>query len=113
MVENHPNITVERREETAIDESAPVLVATGPLTEGALAEAVGALAGGAELNFYDAVAPIVTAESLDYEKVFAASRYGRARPITSTVRSISLEYEAFYAALASAEHAPLHDFDRG
>ncbi len=113
MVENHPNITVERREETAIDESAPVLVATGPLTEGALAEAVGALAGGAELNFYDAVAPIVTAESLDYEKVFAASRYGRGEADYLNCPFNKPEYEAFYAALASAERAPLHDFDRG
>ena len=76
-VENEPNITVVRREVTAIDESAPLLVASGPLTEGALAAAIAALAGGQELSFYDAVAPIVTAESLDYGKIFAASRYGR------------------------------------
>ena len=77
MVEKHPNITVHREEVTALDESAPVLVASGPLTEGALAQAVAALTGDHRLSFYDAVAPIVTAESLDYDKVFAASRYGR------------------------------------
>lgn len=89
------------------------MLVTGPLTEGALAEAVGALAGGAELNFYDAVAPIVTAESLDYEKVFAASRYGRGEADYLNCPFNKPEYEAFYAALASAERAPLHDFDRG
>ena len=77
MVEKHTNITVHREEVTALDESAPVLVASGPLTEGALAQAVAALTGDHRLSFYDAVAPIVTAESLDYDKVFAASRYGR------------------------------------
>ena len=77
MVEKHPNITVHREEVTALDESAPVLVASGPLTEGALADAVAGLTGDHRLSFFDAVAPIVTAESLDYEKVFAASRYGR------------------------------------
>ena len=113
LVENHPNITVERREATALDESAPVLVATGPLTEGALAAQIAALSGGAELNFYDAVAPIVTAESLDEEKVFAASRYGRGEADYLNCPFSRAEYEAFWAALASAERAPLHDFDQG
>ena len=57
----HPNITVHREEVTSLDESAPVLVASGPLTEGALAEAIAALTGNHRLSFYDAVAPIVTA----------------------------------------------------
>ena len=65
MVEKHPNITVHREEVTALDESAPVLVASGPLTEGALADAVAGLTGDHRLSFFDAVAPIVTAESLD------------------------------------------------
>ena len=77
MVEKNPNITVHREEVTALDESVPVLVASGPLTEGALAEQIAALTGSHRLSFFDAVAPIVSAESLDMEKIFAASRYGR------------------------------------
>ena len=111
MVEKHPNITVHREEVTALDESAPVLVASGPLTEGALAQAVAALTGDHRLSFYDAVAPIVTAESLDYDKVFAASRYGRGEADYLNCPFNKEEYEAFHAALIAAERAPLHDFD--
>lgn len=77
MVESCENITVHREQVEHIDASAPILVATGPLTDGALADEIGALTGDERLHFYDAVAPIVTAESLDYNKVFAASRYDR------------------------------------
>lgn len=111
MVEKHPNITVRREEVTALDERAPVLVASGPLTEGALAQAVAALTGDHRLSFYDAVAPIVTAESLDYDKVFAASRYGRGEADYLNCPFNKEEYESFHAALIAAERAPLHDFD--
>ena len=110
-VERHPNITIHREEVTALDESAPVLVASGPLTEGALAEAIAALTGDHRLSFYDAVAPIVTAESLDYEKVFAASRYGRGEADYLNCPFNKEEYEAFHTALIGADRAPLHDFD--
>lgn len=110
-VERHPNITIHREEVAALDESAPVLVASGPLTEGALAEAIAALTGDHRLSFYDAVAPIVTAESLDYEKVFAASRYGRGEADYLNCPFNKEEYEAFHTALIGAERAPLHDFD--
>lgn len=110
-VERHPNITIHREEVTALDESAPVLVASGPLTEGPLAEAIAALTGDHRLSFYDAVAPIVTAESLDYDKVFAASRYGRGEADYLNCPFNKEEYEAFHTALVGAERAPLHDFD--
>ena len=113
MVCNCPGITVHREEVTSIDESEPVLVATGPLTEGALAAEIARLTGDSRLHFYDAVAPIVTAESLDYDKVFAASRYGRGEADYLNCPFNKAEYEAFYEALASAERAPLHDFDEG
>ena len=113
LVESHPNITVHRQEVTALDKSAPVLVASGPLTEGPLAEAIAALTGDRRLSFYDAVAPIVTAESLDCEKVFAASRYGRGEADYLNCPFNKEEYEAFHAALVAAERAPLHDFDGG
>ena len=113
LVESHPNITVHRQEVTALDESAPVLVASGPLTEGPLAAAIAALTGDRRLSFYDAVAPIVTAESLDCEKVFAASRYGRGEADYLNCPFNKEEYEAFHAALVAAERAPLHDFVGG
>ncbi|MGN0983501.1 MAG: methylenetetrahydrofolate--tRNA-(uracil(54)-C(5))-methyltransferase (FADH(2)-oxidizing) TrmFO [Gemmiger sp.] len=111
MVEEHPRITVRREEVVCLDESRPVLVASGPLTEGALADAVAALTGSRRLSFYDAVAPIVTAESLDYEKIFAASRYGRGEADYLNCPFSKAEYEAFYEALTGAERAPLHAFD--
>lgn len=107
----HPNITVHREEVTALREDAPVLVASGPLTEGALAAAIAELTGDHRLSFYDAVAPIVTAESLDYDKVFAASRYGRGEADYLNCPFNKEEYETFHAALIAAERAPLHDFD--
>ena len=113
MVEQCENITVHREQVETIDESAPILVATGPLTDGALADEIGRLTGDERLHFYDAVAPIVTAESLDYGKVFAASRYDRGEADYLNCPFNKAEYEAFHAALASAERAPLHDFDTG
>ena len=111
LVEQHPNITLHRQRVEQIDERAPVLVATGPLTDGPLAADIQRLIGGQSLSFYDAAAPIVTAESLDMEKVFAASRYGRGEADYLNCPFNKAEYEAFYEALSTAERAPLHDFD--
>ena len=111
LVEQHPNLTLHRQRVERIDESAPVLVATGPLTDGPLAADIQRLIGGQSLSFYDAAAPIVTAESLDMEKVFAASRYGRGEADYLNCPFSKAEYESFYEALSTAERAPLHDFD--
>ena len=111
LVEQHPNITLHRQRVEQIDERAPVLVATGPLTDGPLAADIQRLIGGQSLSFYDAAAPIVTAESLDMEKVFAASRYSRGEADYLNCPFNKAEYEAFYEALSTAERAPLHDFD--
>lgn len=111
LVEAEPNIRVVRGEAAAIDEGRPTLVATGPLTEGALADEIGRLTGGERLAFYDAAAPIVTAASLDMEKVFAASRYGRGEADYLNCPFNKAEYEAFHAALVGAERAELHAFD--
>ena len=111
LVEQHPNITLHRQRVEQIDERAPVLVATGPLTDGPLAADIQRLIGGQSLSFYDAAAPIVTAESLDMEKVFAASRYGRGEADYLNCPFSKAEYETFYEALSTAERAPLHDFD--
>ena len=111
LVESQPNITVVRKEATELDGSLPTLVATGPLTDGALAAAIAEVTGGDELSFYDAAAPIVTAESLDMGRVFAASRYGRGEADYLNCPFNRAEYEAFHAALVGAERAPLHEFD--
>ncbi|MGN0976343.1 MAG: methylenetetrahydrofolate--tRNA-(uracil(54)-C(5))-methyltransferase (FADH(2)-oxidizing) TrmFO, partial [Gemmiger sp.] len=113
QVERCPNITLHRQVVERLPEHGPVIVATGPLTEGPLAADIGALVGGQRLSFYDAVAPIVTAESLDYGRVFAASRYGRGEADYLNCPFNKQEYEDFYAALTAAERAPLHDFDTG
>ncbi len=111
LVESQPGITVVRKEAAELDESLPTLVATGPLTDGALAEAIAEATGGDELSFYDAAAPIVTAESLDMSRIFAASRYGRGEADYLNCPFNKEEYEAFHAALAGAERAQLHEFD--
>ena len=111
LVESQPNITVVRKEVTELDESLPTLVATGPLTDGALAAAIAEVTGGDELSVFDAAAPIVTAESLDMSRIFAASRYGRGEADYLNCPFNKEEYEAFHAALVAAERAELHEFD--
>lgn len=90
--------------------SAPCIIATGPLTSDALAEKIAALPGLATLNFYDAAAPIVEAESLDMDKIFRQSRYNRGDDYLNCPMTEE-EYNAFYEALLTAEGAQVHDFD--
>jgi methylenetetrahydrofolate--tRNA-(uracil-5-)-methyltransferase len=73
----HPLITLHRQEVTEIPDDRIVIIASGPLTSEALAEKIGALTGQEHLYFYDAIAPIIEADSIDMEKVYAASRYDR------------------------------------
>ena len=113
-IRNHPLITVCQGEVTEIPTVGVVIVATGPLTSDALADAIAELCGGG-LHFYDAAAPIVTAESVDMTSAFRASRYDREESGEGDYINCPLnkeEYEAFHAALISAESAPLHAFDR-
>ena len=111
-VEQCPNITIHRQEVTEIAPHEGItLVATGPLTQGALADSINQLTGGQKLSFYDAAAPIVVGESLNMEKVFAASRWGKGDADYLNCPFDKEGYEAFYDALISAERAPLHDFD--
>jgi len=103
----HPLITVVCREQRALPEP-PAIVASGPLTSDALAEAIQSLHP--MLAFYDAAAPIVTLESVDMDRVFRASRYGRGDdylncPLTEA------EYDAFTEALLAADTAPVHGFE--
>jgi len=111
-LKKHPNIEIVEKESKDFPATEYTIVATGPLTSDDLAEKIAERFGG-NLYFYDAAAPIVTAESLDYNKVFAASRYDRGEADYLNCPFNKAEYEAFHAALASAERAPLHAFDAG
>lgn len=110
-IEEHPLIHVHRKEVTEIPEDGITIIATGPLTSDALAEKISALCGGS-LSFFDAAAPIIAAESLNMERIFAASRYDRGEDDAYLNCPMNREeYEAFYSELISAERAPLHGFD--
>jgi methylenetetrahydrofolate--tRNA-(uracil-5-)-methyltransferase len=89
----------------------PAIVATGPLTDPALMDALAALPGFSALHFFDAAAPIVTAESIDMDRVFRASRYEKGADYLNCPMTRE-EYDAFYDALSSAELAELHDFEK-
>lgn len=112
-IKNHKNITVKTAEVQSIPkgENDITIVATGPLTDGAMSEAVQELCGGC-LSFYDAAAPIVTAESVDMSIAFGASRYGRGGEDDYINCPFNKEqYESFIKELVNAEGAVLHDFD--
>ena len=109
---SHPLCRVERAVVSDIP-AGPCIIATGPLTDEALSEAIGRRLGQKSLHFFDAEAPIVTAESIDMSKAFRASRYGRGEgddyincPMTQA------QYDAFYDALIGAELADVHDFEK-
>ena len=126
-VGSHPLIEIVRGEVSRIPETAgPLIIATGPLTSDSLSADVAALVGGKHLYFYDAISPIVLAETIDREKVFRASRWNRSLRPQSTGEACGVddgegdylncpftrdEYLRFYDALMAAEKAPLHEFD--
>lgn len=91
---------------------APAIIATGPLTDPSLTDAIARRTGSGALNFFDAAAPIVTADSLDMSKVFRASRYGRGSDDYLNCPMTEDAYNAFYDALVGAELAELHDFEK-
>lgn len=110
-INNEPNIKVKSEELTEIPDDAITIVATGPLTSDGLAKDIEKHFGGS-LSFFDAAAPIVTAESVDMEYAFTASRYDRGGDDDYINCPMNKEeYERFYNELKSAERAPLHDFD--
>ena len=113
MINPHPNITVENKlvEEISLDDDEILIIATGPLTEGKLGEAIQNLCGD-YLSFYDAAAPIVMADSVDMQKAFGASRYDRGGDDDYINCPFNkAEYEAFIDELVNAEGAVVHDFD--
>ena len=109
-IRNHPNITVIAEEVTQVPEG-PVIIATGPLTSDSLSEAIGQYFGQDYLHFFDAAAPLVTAESVDMDKAWWQSRYDRGTPDYVNCAMNKEEYEAFIRELVSAEEAPVHGFE--
>lgn len=110
---SHPNITVEHRVYDKIEHSEDeiLVIATGPLTEGALSDEIKRICGD-YLSFYDAAAPIVTADSVDMSKAFGASRYDRGGDDDYINCPFNkAEYESFIDELINAEGAVVHDFD--
>ena len=111
-INNHKNITVVNREVTEIPQNEPVIIATGPLTDGDLAKSISDLTGD-YLSFFDAAAPIVTAESIDMDSAFLQSRYDRGEADDYINCPMDKqEYELFYNNLVEAESAEIHAFDK-
>ncbi len=111
-ITSHPNISVVCREEESLPSEGRCVIATGPLTCGALAEDIRAKLGG-DLHFYDASAPIVSRESIDMTRAFTGDRYGRGGDDYINCPLEREEYELFVRELLSAERAVLHDFEKG
>ncbi len=107
---NHPNITVKSGEVTEVPEG-PVIIATGPLTSDALSEAIGKYFGTEYLHFYDAAAPLISADSIDMDLAWWQSRYDRGNADYINCAMNREEYEAFIRELTTAEEAPVHGFE--
>ncbi len=107
----HPRITIVRAEQTALPDDRPAVIATGPLTSDALAQNLAARVGAGSLFFFDAIAPIVDADSIDREKVFAGSRYGHGEDYLNCPLDEG-EYQRLRAEILAAEPAEVKDFDR-
>ncbi len=110
QIRSHPNITVLAQEVTQVPDG-PVIIATGPLTSDAFSEAIGSYFGTEYLHFFDAAAPLVTADSVDMESAWWQSRYDRGTPDYVNCAMDRAQYQAFVAALAAAEEAPVHGFE--
>lgn len=106
---SHPRITVQEGEVTSLP--SPGIVATGPLTSDALAQAISARLGTGALAFYDAIAPIVSGDSLNHDRLFAASRYGKGGDDYLNAPMSREQYEAFIDALIAGDQFGGHDFD--
>ena len=109
-IRSHPNITVISQEITQVPEG-PVIIATGPLTSDDLSKAIGEYFGSDYLHFFDAAAPLVTAESVDMSEAWWQSRYDRGTPDYINCAMNKQQYEAFLQELINAEEAQVHGFE--
>jgi methylenetetrahydrofolate--tRNA-(uracil-5-)-methyltransferase len=117
-IQSHPLISVTREEISRIPDDPsmyPLVIATGPLTSETLSADLARIVGGDHLYFYDAISPIVLAETIDMQKVFRASRWERGDTDEGDYLNCPMtkeEYDRFYDAVVSAESATVHDFDK-
>lgn len=111
-IRSHPMIAVVEEEATEIPDG-EVVIATGPLTSDAMADTIQFLCPEFDLHFYDAVAPIVTLESVDMDSAFFASRYDKGTADYVNCPMTQEEYTAFVRELCAAREAPVHGFDDG
>ena len=111
-LEQHPNVEIIRQEALDIPDG-EVVIATGPLSSDAIAEKIAALCPDSDLHFYDAVAPIVTLDSVDMDSAFFASRYDKGTADYVNCPMDKEEYLAFVQELVNAKEAPVHGFDDG
>ena len=109
-IRNHPNITIVSQEVTQVPEG-PVIIATGPLTSDVLSQAIGEYFGADYLHFFDAAAPLVTAESVDMDLAWWQSRYDRGTPDYVNCAMNQEQYTAFVRELIAAEEAEVHGFE--
>jgi methylenetetrahydrofolate--tRNA-(uracil-5-)-methyltransferase len=107
-----PNIRLVRGEVTAIPEGHPTVLATGPLASDAIAQAIAAFVGQKYLYFFDAISPIIEADTIDRTKVFPASRYGKGGDDYLNCPMNAAEYDHFLQALLGAAEAPSHEFEK-
>ena len=107
----HPLVSFETAEVESLPEVGPVIVATGPLTTPRLAEEIGRVLPGEQLSFYDAIAPIVETESLDLDRVYSASRYGKGGDDYLNCAFDGPTYTRFIEELRSSEKVEIHSFE--
>ena len=113
-ISNHPKIEVVREEVTTLSDE-PTVIASGPLTSPSLSDAIAALSGQEHLYFFDAIAPIVSLETINMEVAFRASRYGHGEQVEGDYINCPMsrdEYDAFVAALIGAERIKLESFEQ-
>ncbi len=111
-IEALPNVRIVRDEVRIIPEEGPCIVATGPLASEAIAAAIARFTGREYLYFFDAISPIVEADTIDLSKVFRASRYGKGGEDYLNCPLSEDEYDRFHAALLGAAEAPTHEFEK-
>ena len=109
-IRNEENIRIQSVEAASIPDG-EVIIATGPLSSDAISERIREICPGDELHFYDAVAPLISFESIDMEKAFFASRYGKGSADYINCPLTKEEYSAFVNELISAKEAPVHGFE--
>ena len=111
LINNHPNIQVVRKEVVKIPQNTPAIIATGPLTSDTLCNDIKCLTGEENFHFYDAIAPIVKKESVNFEKAFYASRWNKGEADFINCPLNKEEYENFYSIISTAQRAELKSFE--